>query len=56
MFHFHGVGLKNQPKGKWFCSEKCAKEFFKKNAKSLSYEKNKAKIKAKNKNKKKKIK
>ena len=55
-FHFHCVGLKNQPKGKWFCSEKCAKEFFKKNAKSLSYEKNKAKIKAKNKNKKKKIK
>ena len=55
-FHFHCVGLKNQPKGKWFCSEKCAKEFFKKNAKSLSYEKNKAKIKIKNKNKKKKIK
>ena len=53
-FHFHCVGLKNQPKGKWFCSEKCAKEFLKKNNKSISYEKNKTKI--KNKNKKKKIK
>ena len=50
-FHFHCVGLKNQPKGKWFCSEKCAKEFLKKNNKGLSYEKNKTKIK----NKKKKI-
>ena len=30
-FHFHCVGLKNQPKGKWFCSEKCAKEFLKRN-------------------------
>ena len=29
-FHFHCVGLKNQPKGKWFCSEKCAKEYIKK--------------------------
>ena len=29
-FHFHCVGLKNQPKGKWFCSEKCAKEYMKK--------------------------
>lgn len=29
-FHFHCVGLKNQPKGKWFCSERCAKEFQKK--------------------------
>ena len=29
-FHFHCVGLKNQPKGKWFCSEQCAKEFHKK--------------------------
>ena len=29
-FHFHCVGLKNQPKGKWFCSEKCAKEYLKK--------------------------
>ena len=28
-FHFHCVGLKNQPKGKWFCSEKCAKEYLK---------------------------
>ena len=53
-FHFHCVGLKNQPKGKWFCSEKCAKEFLKKNNKIISYEKNKTKI--KNKNKKKKIK
>ena len=26
-FHFHCVGLKNLPKGKWFCSEKCAEEF-----------------------------
>ena len=31
-FHFHCVGLKNQPKGKWFCSEKCAKEYMKKNS------------------------
>ena len=29
-FHFHCVGLKNQPKGKWFCSEKCVKEYMKK--------------------------
>ena len=29
-FHFHCVGLKNQPKGKWFCSEKCTKEYMKK--------------------------
>jgi hypothetical protein len=29
-FHFHCVGLKNQPKGKWFCSEKCALEYMKK--------------------------
>ena len=26
-FHFHCVGLRNLPKGKWFCSEKCANEY-----------------------------
>lgn len=26
-FHFHCVGLKKQPKGVWFCSEKCANEY-----------------------------
>lgn len=26
-FHFHCVGLRNLPKGKWFCSEKCASEY-----------------------------
>ena len=50
-FHFHCVGLKNQPKGKWFCSEKCAKEYLKKNNNILYHEKNK--VKNKNKNKKK---
>ena len=30
-FHFHCVGLRNQPKGKWFCSEKCVKEYMKNN-------------------------
>ena len=29
-FHFHCVGLRNQPKGKWFCSEKFPKEYLKK--------------------------
>ena len=29
-FHFHCVGLKDQPKGRWFCSEQCANEFQKK--------------------------
>ena len=33
-FHFHCVGLRNQPKGKWFCSEKCAKDYLKKNKSS----------------------
>ena len=41
-FHFHCVGLKNQPKGKWFCSEKCAKEYF-------NQKQNKGKIKKKKK-------
>jgi len=41
-FHFHCVGLKNQPKGKWFCSEKCAKEYMKK-FKSYSITKSKKK-------------
>ncbi len=27
-FHFHCVGLRNLPKGKWFCSEKCKNEYF----------------------------
>ena len=53
-FHFHCVGLKNQPKGKWFCSEKCAKEYLKKTNNIHFLEKNKDKDKAKNKNKKKK--
>jgi hypothetical protein len=26
-FHFHCVGLRTLPKGKWFCSEKCANEY-----------------------------
>lgn len=26
-FHFHCVGLKNLPKGKWFCSTKCFEEY-----------------------------
>jgi hypothetical protein len=26
-FHFHCVGLKNFPKGKWYCSTKCAAEY-----------------------------
>ena len=26
-FHFHCVGLRSLPKGKWFCSEKCANEY-----------------------------
>ena len=26
-FHFHCVGLSNLPKGKWFCSEKCANQY-----------------------------
>ena len=26
-FHFHCVGLRNLPKGKWFCSEKCANQY-----------------------------
>ena len=42
-FHFHCVGLKNQPKGKWFCSEKCAKEYMKKYH-SNNNKKTKAKI------------
>ena len=49
-FHFHCVGLKNQPKGKWFCSEKCAKEYFKKIG-VLNQKQNKGKIKTKNKKK-----
>lgn len=36
-FHFHCVGLKNQPKGKWFCSENCVDEF---KRGELSYRKN----------------
>jgi len=52
-FHFHCVGLKNQPKGKWFCSEKCIKEYLKKNSTVNSQEKNKTKNKKTNKNKKK---
>ena len=47
-FHFHCVGLKNQPKGKWFCSEKCAKEYFKKIG-VCNQKQNKGKIKTKNK-------
>ena len=46
-FHFHCVGLRNQPKGKWFCSEKCAKEYLKKNKSELNIEKNKTKSKNK---------
>ena len=46
-FHFHCVGLKNQPKGKWFCSEKCAKEYMKKNPHNFKL-KGKAKSKPKN--------
>ena len=38
-FHFHCVGLRNQPKGKWFCSEKCAKEYLKKNKSERNFEK-----------------
>ena len=53
-FHFHCVGLKNQPKGKWFCSEKCAKEYLKKTNNIHFLEKNKDKDRAKSKNKKKK--
>jgi hypothetical protein len=49
-FHFHCVGLKNQPKGKWFCSEKCAKEYMKK-FNSHNIKKTKTKIKAKTKSK-----
>ena len=49
-FHFHCVGLKNQPKGKWFCSEKCAKEFFKRNRGIKNVKQKKEKIKNKNKN------
>jgi hypothetical protein len=49
-FHFHCVGLKNQPKGKWFCSEKCAKEYMKK-FNSHNIKKTKTKIKAKPKSK-----
>ena len=26
-FHFHCVGLKNQPKGKWFCSKECYNQY-----------------------------
>jgi hypothetical protein len=48
-FHFHCVGLRNQPKGKWFCSEKCAKDYFKKNKSSHNIEKRKAKSKNKKK-------
>ena len=51
-FHFHCVGLKNQPKGKWFCSEKCAKEFFKRNRNIKNLKQKKEKVKNKNKNKK----
>ena len=48
-FHFHCVGLRNQPKGKWFCSEKCAKEYLKKNKSERNFEKNKTKFKKKKK-------
>ena len=48
-FHFHCVGLKNQPKGKWLCSEKCAKEFLKKNKISRNNDKIKEKEKSRNK-------
>ena len=48
-FHFHCVGLRNQPKGKWFCSEKCAKEYLKKNKSERNFEKNKTKSKKKKK-------
>ena len=48
-FHFHCVGLKNQPKGKWFCSEKCAKEFLKRNKISRNNDKIKEKEKSRNK-------
>ena len=49
-FHFHCVGLKNQPKGKWFCSEKCAKEYMKKYH-SHNNTKSKGKIKSRSKSK-----
>ena len=49
-FHFHCVGLKNQPKGKWFCSEKCAKEYMKKYH-SYNNTKSKGKIKSRSKSK-----
>ena len=48
-FHFHCVGLRNQPKGKWFCSEKCAKDYLKKNKSERNFEKNKTKSKKKKK-------
>ena len=48
-FHFHCVGLRNQPKGKWFCSEKCAKEYLKINKSERNFEKNKTKSKKKKK-------
>ena len=48
-FHFHCVGLTNQPKVKWFCSEKCAKEFLKRNKISRNNDKIKEKEKSRNK-------
>ena len=39
-FHFHCVGLKNQPKGKWFCSEKCTREYLKNNKIGINKGKN----------------
>ena len=30
-FHFQCVGIEDQPKGKWFCSENCFKEYMGKN-------------------------
>ena len=45
-FHFHCVGLKNQPKGKWLRTKKCAKDYFKTNkSEHKSIEKNKTKSK-----------
>lgn len=32
-FHFHCVGLKSQPPGRWFCSKKCYDEFINANNK-----------------------
>ena len=48
-FHFHCVGLKDQPKGRWFCSEQCANEFQKKINKENSVSRSKSREKKSNK-------